>query len=83
MKTVTIYSTPLCQYCKMAKAYFKENDIKYTEHDVAGDEVKAKEMVEKTGQMAVPVITIEDEGKEEVIIGFDRPKIADLLGLAS
>ena len=77
MKNVTIYSTPSCHFCQMAKAFFKENSIAYTEHDVASDVEKRKEMVEKSGQMGVPVILIDDN----LIVGFDKPKIAQLLGL--
>lgn len=78
MATVQIYSTPTCSYCKHAKEYFTENNIAYTEHDVAADLVARKEMVEKTGQMGVPVIDIDGE----IIIGFDKPRLAELLHIA-
>jgi glutaredoxin-like YruB-family protein len=77
MKNVTIYSTPSCHFCHMAKDYFKENNIAYTEYDVASDLEKRKEMVEKSGQMGVPVIIIGDQ----LTVGFNKPKIAELLGL--
>ncbi len=77
MKEVTIYSTPTCHYCQMAKAYFKENNIAYTEHDVAGDAEQRKIMMDKSGQMGVPVIQIGDE----LVIGFNKPVIMDLLGI--
>ena len=77
MQNVTIYSTPSCHFCHMAKDYFKENNIVYTEYDVASDMAKRKEMVEKSGQMGVPVIIIGGE----LTVGFDKPKIAKLLGL--
>jgi glutaredoxin 3 len=77
-KNVTIYSTPSCHFCHMAKDYFKENNIAYTEYNVASDLEKRKEMVEKSGQMGVPVIIIGDE----LTVGFDKPKIAKLLGLS-
>lgn len=81
-KKVTIYSTPTCGYCRMAKEYFAENKVVYTEHDVASDAVQRDEMVKMTGQMGVPVITIEGEGSPaETIIGFNKPKIAELLGI--
>lgn len=76
-KTVVIYTTPTCSFCKMAKEYFTENDVKYTEYNVAEDAEKRQEMIDKTGQMGVPVIMI----GEEVIIGFDKEKLAGLLGL--
>ena len=82
MKKVEVYSTPTCGYCKMAKEYFTENNVEFTEYDVAADEAKRNEMVEKTGQMGVPVITVADEGAEpEIIIGFDKARLAELLGL--
>ncbi|MEK7583385.1 MAG: glutaredoxin domain-containing protein [Patescibacteria group bacterium] len=74
---VTIYSTPVCAYCHMAKEYFKKNNIAYTEHDVASDIAKRQEMLDKSHQFGVPVIDI--DGK--IVIGFDRPKINNLLGL--
>jgi glutaredoxin 3 len=76
-KNVTIYSTPTCHFCQMAKEFFKEKNIAYTEHDVASDMEKRKEMVERSGQMGVPVIFI----GEEMIVGFDKPKVTELLGL--
>lgn len=76
-KTVTIYSTPVCHFCHMAKDFFKENNIKFTEHDVAADAEKRQEMVEMTNQMGVPVIRIGDD----VVIGFDEGKLKELLGL--
>ncbi len=75
MKTVTIYSTPVCHFCHMAKDYFTEHGVAYTEHDVASDLDKRKEMIDITGQMGVPVIQIGDD----VIVGFDEEKIAELL----
>lgn len=75
MKTVTIYSTPVCHFCHLAKDYFKEHNIAYTEHDVASDLDKRSEMIDMTGQMGVPVIRIGDD----VVVGFDEAKIAELL----
>jgi len=75
MKTVTIYSTPACSFCNMAKDYFKANNVEFTEYNVAEDNDKRAEMVEKSGQMGVPVIFIGDD----MIIGFDEPKISELL----
>ena len=78
---VTIYSTPTCSYCKMAKEYFGENKVEFTEIDVSVDTEAAQKMVEKTGQMGVPVILVEKEGNEDVVVGFDKDKLAGLLGL--
>lgn len=77
MKNVSVYTTPTCQYCKMAKEFFQANNVNYSEHDVAADEAMRNEMVEKSGQMGVPVIDIEGE----IIVGFDEPRIKEVLGL--
>ncbi len=74
-KTVTIYSTPVCHFCHAAKDFFAENNIAYTEHDVASDASKRQEMIEITNQMGVPVIRIDDD----VVIGFDEDKLKELL----
>ncbi len=74
---VTIYSTPVCHFCNAAKEFFKENNVEYTEHDVASDAEKRQEMIDMTGQMGVPVIRIDDD----VIIGFDEPKLKELLDI--
>jgi glutaredoxin 3 len=77
MKKITIYSTPTCHYCHLAKDYFDEHGIAYTEYDVATDISKRKEMVDKTGQMGVPVIDIDGQ----IIIGFNEESIAKALGI--
>ena len=68
---VTIYSTPWCVFCHMAKEYLKGKKVEFTEIDVAADQDAARKIVERTGQMGVPVIQIGDE----MIIGFDRNRI--------
>ena len=73
---VTIYSTPTCSYCTMAKNYFRENGVRFTEYNVAQDLKKADEMVKKSGQMGVPVLDI--DGK--IIVGFDKDAIQKALG---
>lgn len=77
MKKVTIYSTPTCHFCQMAKEYFTANGVEFENVDVASNAEKRKEMMEKSGQLGVPVIAIEDK----IIIGFNKPKLAELLGL--
>lgn len=74
---VTIYSTPTCHFCGMAKEFFKANNVAYTEHDVAADIEQRKVMVEKSGQMGVPVIIVGDK----LVVGFDEPELRSLLGL--
>jgi glutaredoxin-like YruB-family protein len=81
MAEETIYSTPTCGYCTMAKDFLQEKGVEYTEIDVSVDQQKAQEMVEKTGQMGVPVIIINKDGQEEVLVGFDQVQLTNLLGL--
>lgn len=76
-KKVVIYSTPICPHCIFAKQFFKEKGIEYTEYNVMEDEEKLHEMVEKSGQMGVPVIDI--GGK--IIVGFDKPAVERALGM--
>ncbi|MFA5933638.1 MAG: glutaredoxin family protein [Candidatus Paceibacterota bacterium] len=77
MKQVTIYSTPTCHFCHMAKDFFKENNIQYTEYNVASDMEKRTEMIEKSGQMGVPVIIIDGE----ITVGFNEGQIRQTLGI--
>lgn len=77
MKTVKIYTTPSCHFCHLAKDYFKEHGITFQEFDVAADEQARDEMMKKSGQMGVPVIQVDDD----VVIGFNQPKLAALLGI--
>lgn len=77
MKNVLIYTTPTCQYCKMAKEFFQANNVEYKELDVSADESLRNTMVEKSGQMGVPVIDIEGE----IVVGFDEPKLRELLSI--
>jgi glutaredoxin 3 len=78
MKTVTIYSTPSCHFCHMAKDFFTEHNVTFTDVNVAADAEKRAEMIEMTGQMGVPVIRIDND----VIVGFNKPLVSDLLGIA-
>ena len=76
-KKVLIYSTPWCSYCKMAKKYFQDNKVTFEEYDVASNTQSREEMIQKTGQMGVPVIDIDGE----ITIGFDQARLKQLLGL--
>ena len=76
-KKVVIYSTPTCMYCRAAKEFFKENNIAYDDFDVASLADKREEMIQKSGQMSVPVIFI----GSEMVIGFDKEKLSKLLGI--
>jgi glutaredoxin-like YruB-family protein len=74
---VTIYSTPTCPYCKLAKEFLKENKVAFTDVDVSADQAKAQEMIRKSGQMGVPVIDVDGT----IIVGFDQKRLKAALGL--
>lgn len=74
---ITVYSTPTCPYCVMAKEYLKSKGFKYEDVDVAHDRARAQEMIEKSGQMGVPVLDIDGN----VIVGFDKEAIDKSLGI--
>lgn len=72
---ITIYTTPTCGFCHMAMDYFSKQNVEYTEKDVTKDAEAYKEIMEKSGQLGVPVIDISGS----VVIGFDKPKIDEAL----
>lgn len=78
MAEVKVFSTPTCPWCHKAKEYFKSKKVKFKDIDVSSDEKARNEMIEKSGQMGVPVIFI---GKK-VIVGFDKEAIDEALGQA-
>ena len=78
-KKVTMYTTPTCHFCHMAKDFFKEKGVTFTDYNVAQDLEKRQEMIQKSGQMGVPVIFVGDE----MIIGFDQERLALALGLTA
>ena len=73
-----MYTTPTCVYCKMTKEFFKEHSVQYTEKDVASDTAARDEMVQKSGQMGVPVIDIDGE----LVVGFDKERLSELLKIS-
>ena len=77
MSKVTVYSTPTCHFCHMAKDFFTSNGVVYEDYNVSTDMEKRKEMIDKSGQMGVPVIIIDDK----IIVGFNKPKVIELLGI--
>ena len=74
-KKVVIYSTPTWYWCKKMKEYLSQKGISYTEHNVAANKEAASEMINKSGQMGVPVISIDDE----VVVGFNQSRLDSLL----
>ena len=77
-KEVVVYSTPTWPFCAKVKEYLSENNISFQEHNVAVDRKAAEEMMEKTKQMGVPVIIIDDK---DIVIGFNQPVLKKLLNL--
>jgi len=78
MSKVIVYSTPSCPYCNLVKDYLNEKGVEFEEKDVSIDRVAAREMIEKSGQMGVPQIIINDN----VIVGFNRDAIDEELSKA-
>ena len=76
-KKVIVYSTQTCPYCSMLKSFLKEKNVEFESKDVGKDKSAAKEMIDKSKQMGVPVTDI--EGK--MIVGFDKEAILKELGL--
>lgn len=77
MAKVRIFSTSSCPYCLNLKEFLKENKIEFEEIDVSANRLALQEMMEKSGQMGVPVVEIDNQ----IIVGFDREKINDLLSI--
>jgi glutaredoxin 3 len=76
-KNIKVYSTATCPHCTRLKEFLKDNDIEFENIDLSSDPAKADEMVEKSGQMGVPVVDIDGE----IIVGFDRDAISQKLGI--
>jgi glutaredoxin-like YruB-family protein len=74
---VIVYSTPTCPYCHAAKDFLKENKVDFQDIDVSKDQGKAQEMIEKSGQMGVPVLDIGGT----IIVGYDKEAIKKALKL--
>lgn len=74
---VKIYTTPTCPYCKLAKEFMTEKSVAFEEVDVSKDQKALEEMVQKSGQLGVPVIDV--DGK--ILVGFNRKRLAELLGM--
>ncbi|HZX50144.1 MAG TPA: glutaredoxin domain-containing protein [Candidatus Paceibacterota bacterium] len=77
MPSVLMYTTPTCVYCREAKEFFKEHNVEYEEKDVVQDEQARNDMIQKSGQMGVPVIDVNGE----IVIGYNKKKLVELLGI--
>ena len=82
IKKYVVYSTSVCPHCDSLKKWLNESKISYEGVDIAADPTRGMEMIQKTGQMGVPVSIITfDDNREEIIIGFDRARLSSLLGI--
>ena len=77
MANVVIYTTPTCVYCKAAEEVFQEHNVQYEEKDVVQDEQAREDMIQKSGQLGVPVIDVNGE----IVVGFNKQRLAELLGI--
>lgn len=77
MPQITIYTTPICVYCKMTKEFFKRNNVVYEEKDVMKDDAAREAMIKKSGQMGVPVIDVDGS----IVVGFDQGALKKLLAI--
>lgn len=77
MATIKVYSTRTCPYCVTLKEFLKTNGFDFQDIDVSFDQKLQQEMIDKSGQMGVPVVDIDGQ----IVVGFDREKIVQILGL--
>lgn len=73
-KKITLYTTPTCVYCRMAKSFFGVRGISYEEKDVSKNLAAREEMIKKSGAEVVPVIDLEDE----LLVGYHRERLREL-----
>lgn len=82
MPKIKIYTTHTCPYCFMLKDYLKQHDTVYDEVFIDADPVGAAQALDTCGSMATPCIHITlDTGEEVRIVGFNKPKLDEVLGL--
>lgn len=77
MNKIRVFSTPSCPYCVTLKEFLKDRGFEYEDINVATDMKAREEMVQKSQQMGVPVVEIDGQ----IVIGFDRKKIVQLLNI--
>lgn len=76
-KKIKLYTTPYCTYCKLAKNFLAKNKVTFTEIDISEDEDALKDMMQRSGQMSVPVIEVDGT----MVVGFNETKLKKLLGV--
>lgn len=84
MAKVKIYTTTTCPFCKMEKEYLDSKGIQYENIFVDQKPDEAKRLIEQSGQMGVPFTEItKDDGTQASILGFDKQKLNEVLGIQS
>jgi len=76
---INVYTTPSCPYCVKIKQWLDQEKIEYEEHNVAENQEKAKEMIQKTGQRGVPQTVVRKNEEETAIVGFQPQKIKQIV----
>ncbi|MCF8009782.1 MAG: thioredoxin family protein [Clostridiales bacterium] len=75
---IKVYTTPSCPHCTSVKEFLTNNNLDFEEFDVSRDESAKNEMIQKSDKMAVPTVIVGDE----VIVGFDKNKLENVLNLS-
>jgi glutaredoxin 3 len=78
MAKVIVYSTPTCPWCTRVKEWLEEKNVDFEDVNVAADRARAQEMIDKSGQMGVPVIDVDGQ----IIIGFNESALTRALGVS-
>lgn len=74
---IKVFSTPTCAYCVTLKKFLKEKGVEFQDIDVSQNEKELQEMIDRSGQMGVPVVEIDGQ----IVVGFNRNKIMELLNI--
>ena len=74
---IKVYSTPSCAYCVTLKKFLTEKGIEFEAIDVSENEAELQQMIDKSGQMGVPVVEIDGQ----IVVGFNKSKILELLNI--
>ena len=77
-RNIVVFTTSTCPYCTMVKNYLKKNRIRFREVNIEKDRKAATDLVNRTGQMGVPVTMIDNR---HTVLGFDRQKLSKILNI--
>jgi glutaredoxin 3 len=76
MRSVTVYTTEPCAYCRNAKTLLERRGIAFEEVNLAKDPDGRVELSRRTGMMTFPQIVIDGE----TLGGLDELQVADRQG---